>query len=223
MFPGVVLGVKSLGCTALRDRTQMFVAVTDLPFGAVRRQRQEGLFGLGATVLVYPNHVTSPALTRHLWVNHKRSTFIHRNVRLNCTCRVGLFQLTTNRVLPIIKCDQLSSSNASVPAMTKLARKRLITFCTSRSRSSSQESFLWKREKWKLHVLFVPHKCTVCADVETSWCELCVMDFWKTRSDLLSISRWMCSTLARLIIKYWASFTRDRGEDTAAAKKEKSI
>lgn len=69
-------------------------------------------------------------------------------------------QLTTNRVLPIIKCDQLSSSNGSTPAMTKLARKRLMTFRVSRSWSPTESPCL-RKGMWKMHVILKITHCNV--------------------------------------------------------------
>lgn len=131
-----------------------------------------------------------------------------------------------NRVLPIIKCDQLSSSNGSTPAMTKLARKRLMTFCVSASWSASESPCLWKGT-WKTHdslpccehhIMY--YKCTgVCAAWYSS---LVHFEQDIMCANLLLISLWMSATLARLIMRYWASFTRERDVEVAARRERTS-
>lgn len=75
------------------------------------------------------------------WVITQGAHSFFRNpflMHLKISSFISKCQLTANWVLPIIKCDQLSSSNGSTPVMTKLARKRLMTFCVSRSWSPSE-------------------------------------------------------------------------------------
>lgn len=117
-------------------------------------------------------------------------------------------QLTTKRVFPIINCDQLSSSNASPPAMTKLARKQLVIFLVSGCWSLTEASCLRKGD--------VVMKCNFVTNAKHvmkiySLCQSLASFEWDAGcSDLLLINFWMSCTLAQLIIRYWASFTRDR-------------
>lgn len=131
-------------------------------------------------------------------------------------------RLTVNWWLPIIKCDQLSSSNGSTPAMTKLARKRLMTFCKSRSRSHSEWPCLRKRECGNSSYL-------LCNGNHPLWCKCTdayafffypqhVLDKTSQCSNLLITSFCTSSTLARLIMRYWASFTRERDGDEATGR-----
>lgn len=117
-----------------------YLFLTDLPSAAGRQGRQR-LFCFGPGVLIYSYHLAPGARACNLQVNHTGNTCVLEKsvlMLLKISSFIAKCQLTTNWVLPIIKCDQLSSSNGSTPAMTKLARKRLMTFCVSRSWSPSK-------------------------------------------------------------------------------------
>lgn len=134
--------------TQITEERRMFL--THLP-AAEGRQGHERLFTFGSGVLVYSHHLASSTLTRDLTVYHtghrlwQWSTWLALNAFEDVTFKSEC-QLTTKRVLPMIKCDQLSSSNASPPVMTKLARKRLMTFWETRSSWSSPPPCLWQKE-----------------------------------------------------------------------------
>lgn len=128
-----------------------------------------------------------------------------------------LHQLTAKRVLPIIKCDQLSSSNASTPVMTKLARKRLVIFFVLRCSSPTESSCL-KKAIWKWHAT-LPQITKPNINIQASLCHSLVYFEYNSRcSNLLLINSWINCMLAQLIIRYWASFTRDRDVAVAARR-----